>query len=201
MAEKSTIPNYKEKQKLLYVDDTPDQQLGDIAEELLAQKRHSEAFDYLERMEDETKLKKFMTDAKNRGDLFNYERSARVLEIEVDHKEWAELASMVVHAGMIVNAVEALRRAGEKARARELIAANPDFFGPTLEMDRLAKPGVAEELEEEEEKKEAPKPEPKKIEPVVQATHETSTAPKDPDEEAAEAAARARKKKWKHKKK
>lgn len=197
------IPDYKQRQKILYIDKTPPEELARFADMLLVQNRYSEAFDYLERMGDAERLRSFMNDAKERGDFFNFERTARKLNLEVERGEWEELARKAVEKGLIRYAVEAYRRAGNRQKARELIAEFPQLFEPVLES---GKP-VAELEEEEEEKKEIstkgakpplPAPEEK---PALKVEPSKPAVEKDPQQAAREAAMKALKKKWRKKKK
>lgn len=196
------IPNYKQRQRILYIDKTPPQELAGFADMLLAEKRYSEAFDYLERLGDAERLRRFMEEAKKRGDFFNFERTARKLNLEVKPSEWEELAECAVRYGLVRYAVEAYRRAGNRQRARELIAEFPQLFEPVLES---GKPAAELDEEEEEEKKELP---PKEIKPALPPPEEKPVvkveppAPeKDAEQLAREAAVKARKKKWRKKKK
>ena len=46
--------------------------------------------------------------------------------------------SFFVAAEMFLYAVEAYRRAGQRQKADDIIRSNPDFFGPSVEMEREA---------------------------------------------------------------
>lgn len=127
---------YGQKQKILYIDKTPKEKLLEIADRLLELDRFSEAFDFIERSGDEKRLEEYMYAALERGDFFNFDRAARKLDMEVPPETWKQLADKAAEAGFINNAVEAYRRAGERGRAREIIAEHPDFFGPVVETER-----------------------------------------------------------------
>jgi hypothetical protein len=148
--EKDGFLDYKEKQKILYIQKTPPDEVLRIANRLLDQDRFSEAYDYIERAGDEKRIEEFMYKALERGDFFNFDRAARRLDIEVEPDLWAQLADNAAAADMFVYAVEAYRRAGRRQKADDVIRARPDFFGPSIEMEReaAALKGKMHEIEE-----------------------------------------------------
>jgi len=134
--EKSGFLDYQEKQKVLYIRKTPPERLLEIAQQLLAEDRFSEAYDFIERSGDEKRIEEFMDQSLQRGDFFNFERTSRRLDMEVAPELWKQLAENALTAEMWLYAVEAFRRAGEWQKADEIIKSHPDFFGPAIEMDR-----------------------------------------------------------------
>jgi|GEM_PF-462861 len=202
------IPDYKMKQRILYIEETSPERLWQIAELLVNEGRFSDAYDYIEQMEDEEKLRWFLAEAMKRGDFFNFDRVARKLGIEIPAKEWEELGDTAARLGYIKYAVESYRRAGNRAKSGKIIAENPDFFGPILEMERIGAPGLSEEEEEEgEDDEDEDEDEDMDLPPTLKAIEEGTlieeapkTPAKDPQQAARDAAAKARKKKWKKKK-
>jgi len=150
---------YRQRQKILYIDRTPKEKLLEIADQLLELDRFSEAFDFIERAGDDKRLEEYMYKALERGDFFNFDRAARKLDMEVPPQTWKQLGDNARRAGMINNAVEAYRRAGERATAQQLVAENADFFGPVVETERekaRAAGKLGETIEEEKPAGEGP---------------------------------------------
>lgn len=195
------IPDYRQRQKILYIDKTPLQELGMFADMLLAERRYSEAFDYLERMGDTNRLRSFLEEAKQRGDFFNFERTARKLNFDVKPAVWEELGRRAEQNGFVKYAVEAYMRASNRQRARALITEFPQLFEQVLEN------GKSINLDEDEEKKALPAKEittslPHLQKKAVSRIESPKTAAeKDPEQLARESAMKARKKKWRKKKK
>jgi hypothetical protein len=203
MAQKtiSGIPDYKTKQKILYVEETPPEQLWQIAELLIKDERFSEAYDFIERMNDEEKLRWFLEESRKKGDFFNFDRAARRLDLEVPAKDWEELGDTAARLGLIKYAVECYRRAGNREKSKKIIEENPDFFGPILEMERFGAPKLSEQIEEEDEEEEDDLPQTlKAIEEGTLVEGAPKMPTKDPEQAARDAATKARKKKWKKRK-
>ena len=170
---KGEFPDYKEKQKLLYIKQTPPEVLLEIADGLLEEDRFSEAYDYIERSEDEKRIEDYMRKALDRGDFFNFERTALRLDLEIPPEMWESLADKAAQAEFYDYAVEAYRRAGLRHKAGEIIIANPEFFGPVILEDRekASLTGNVEKLEAPSE------------EQMPQSADADSTAPqKQPDQ-------------------
>jgi len=134
--EKKSVPDYQEKQKILYIKETPPEKLLEVADRLLEQDRFSDAYDYLERSGDEKKIEEYMNMALDRGDFFNFDRAARKLDIEIEPELWEQLGENAAARDLFAYAVDAYRRAGRRGKTDEIMRANPDFFGPSIEMDR-----------------------------------------------------------------
>lgn len=145
---KTAIPDYQEKQKLLYIKKASPETLLDIADQLIKEDRFNEAYDYIKSSGDETVLEKYMHDALERGDFFNFERAALELDLEIPPEMWNDVADNAYRKDMQLFAVEAYRRAGEKQKAEKIIETHPDLFGPVFEMERQKVAGKTDMIEE-----------------------------------------------------
>ena len=126
---KAKFPDYKKKQKLLYIQKTSPKVLSRIADSLLAEGRVNEAIDYLEKLRDDEKLKEIKKEALESGDLFSFERVVRILEEEITQKEWESLGDQAMQDKKYRYAQDAYRKAGAKdktQRAEEEAKFEPD---------------------------------------------------------------------------
>ncbi len=93
------IPDWKQKQQLLYGGKgSPEERLR-VAAALIEIDRDVEAIDYLEIDRDEEMLRKVLERATGRGDAFVFRRAAALLEMQPSTEEWEKVAEQAEAAG------------------------------------------------------------------------------------------------------
>lgn len=93
MAKTRDLPDWRQKQQVLYEGKATRDQRLEIARRLLEREMESEAVDYLEMERDEDLLRKILERAADRGDAFLYRRAAAALGWTPAAADWERVAA------------------------------------------------------------------------------------------------------------
>ncbi|MBN2495846.1 MAG: hypothetical protein JXR96_14745 [Deltaproteobacteria bacterium] len=112
MAGSQPMPDFKQKQKMLF-GQTPPEQLVAQAERYLEVSWYSDALDFYEQARHAEGIERIRTKVREEGDAFLFHRCLRLLEQEAGPGEWKELADNALRLGKLQFAREGYRMAGE----------------------------------------------------------------------------------------
>jgi len=110
----SDLPDYKQKQKLLYKDDAAPEALIQQGEKFFAAGWYKDAIDFFARAEFTEGLQRIRAKASEEGDAFLLQQCLRAQEDEAPDQEWRELADRALELGKLQFAREAYRQAGDR---------------------------------------------------------------------------------------
>jgi hypothetical protein len=113
------LPDYRLKQKTLYIDKTPAATLIHYGDLLLEAGSLSDALEFYARAGHQTGLKKIKEIASENGDTFLFQGTARALGIELRPADWEDIARRAVELKKFSFAKKAL----EKTNNAELLNA------------------------------------------------------------------------------
>ncbi|MBP1710892.1 MAG: putative cytosolic protein [Deltaproteobacteria bacterium] len=113
------LPDYRLKQKTLYIDKTPAATLIHYGDLLLEAGSLSDALEFYARAGHQTGLKKIKEIASENGDTFLFQGAARALGIELRPADWEDIARRAVELKKFSFAKKAL----EKTNNAELLNA------------------------------------------------------------------------------
>ncbi len=105
---KRKLPNYRSKQKILYIDATSPSLLIGYGDQYLEQQAFADALDFYAKAEHTAGIEKISSLALEKGDVFLYSRALRALDREADPKQWRQIIQRAVDLGKFAFARQAL---------------------------------------------------------------------------------------------
>ncbi len=111
---KTNLPDYKQKQKLLYKDGADPAALIQQGEQFFAAGWYKDAVDFFGKAGFSEGLERVRTKALDEGDAFLLLLSLRALEIDAEADEWRQLADRALGLGKLQFAREGYRQAGDR---------------------------------------------------------------------------------------
>ena len=114
------LPDIKQKQKLLYSEDTPKTKLNELGERFFQAAWLVDAMDCWDRCGNKEGLEKIRQLAKTEGDAFILQRCLRLLDAQATEEEWNELATHAKKLGKLQFAREGFRLAGNRKALDEI---------------------------------------------------------------------------------
>lgn len=122
----SNLPDYKEKQKILYINSTPARTLTSMGERYLEQNRISDAIEFFQKAAYREGLEKILAMAVESGDVMDFQQVLKALGREATDDEWnriGERAMALKKYTFALQAFEKSRNESELARLKEKISA------------------------------------------------------------------------------
>lgn len=113
------IPDYKEKQKILYVLQTPPDELVRYGEECLKVEQVSDAIDYFGKARNESGLERIAEALIKQGDVMSFLHCLRALGREGSAEEWDRIGRKALELEKYAFAFQAFGRAGNAAMVEE----------------------------------------------------------------------------------
>jgi len=110
----SALPDYKQKQKLLFKEDAQPAALIQQGEQFFAAGWYKDAIDFFEQAEFAEGLARVRQVAADEGDVFLLKLVLRVLDEEAQAEEWRTLADRALALGKLQFAREGYRLAGDR---------------------------------------------------------------------------------------
>ena len=128
----SNLPDYKGKQKTLYIDSTPARTLIAIGERYLEEDRISDAIEFFQKAAYREGLEKILEIAVESGDVMDFQQVLKALGREATDEEWNRIGQRAMALKKYTFALQAF----EKSRNEQ-------------EIERLKKESSAEETSRE----------------------------------------------------
>ena len=126
---RSKLPDYKEKQKILYIDKTPAKTLISLGERYLEEQRVSDALEFFQRAGFREGLENILQLSAESGDVMDYQQALKALKMEASKEDWERIGQRALALGKIVFALQAFE-----------MSQNPDLVEQTKK--RLASEGT-----------------------------------------------------------
>ena len=114
------LPDMKQKQKLMYSEDTPKAKLDELGERFFQASWLVDAMDCWVKSDNKKGLDKIRQLAKSEGDVFILQRCLRYLDAESKEEEWNQLATNAKKLGKLQFAREGYRLAGNRKAMDEI---------------------------------------------------------------------------------
>ncbi len=122
----SNLPDYKEKQKILYINSTPARTLTSMGERYLEENRISDAIEFFQKAAHREGLEKILAMAVESGDVMDFQQVLKALGREADKEEWKRIGERAEALKKYTFALQAFEKSGneqETARLQEKISA------------------------------------------------------------------------------
>ena len=121
----SNLPDYKEKQKILYIDSTPSGTLTSMGERYLQEDRISDAIEFFQKAAYREGLEKVLEMAVESGDVMDFQQILKALGREATDEEWNRIGQRAMALKKYTFALQAFeksRNEQEMARLKEKIS-------------------------------------------------------------------------------
>jgi len=112
---KRKLPNYRSKQKILYIDNTPAATLIDYGDQYWDEQAFDDALDFYAKAGHTSGIEKLSAAAMEKGDVFLYQRASRALHREITPADWRKIAGRAVELEKITFAKRALEKIDDPA--------------------------------------------------------------------------------------
>lgn len=112
----SMLPDYQEKQRLLFGEKINSESLRHYAQLFLQAGNLTDAADFFVKLTDNSGLEKVLQQAENDGDLFLAERTAALLKRPLTPEQYNKLGEQAVNLGKSRFALQAFEKAGNQLR-------------------------------------------------------------------------------------
>jgi tetratricopeptide (TPR) repeat protein len=122
----SNLPDYKEKQKILYIDATPARTLTSIGERYLKEDRISDAIEFFQKAAYREGLEEILEMAVESGDVMDFQQVLKALGREATDEEWNHIGQRALALEKYTFAFQAFERSRnekEIERLKEIISA------------------------------------------------------------------------------
>ena len=106
------LPDYREKQKILYIDKTPKAKLVEYGDAFLKEGRVFDALEFYGRAGHDEGLSTILARARDEGDAMLYQQALKALGREADGAEWREVARRAEARGKLTFGRFAAERGG-----------------------------------------------------------------------------------------
>ena len=114
------LPDYRLKQKILYVDRADPKNLINYGELFFSEGNFSDALDFYSKAKHPEGMQKIKEVAWESGDVMLYQRAARALNMEVSAADWEGIAQKAIALKKILFARHALKAANNEKALAEL---------------------------------------------------------------------------------
>jgi tetratricopeptide (TPR) repeat protein len=121
----SNLPDYKVKQKTLYIDSTPSRTLTSMGERYLEEDRISDAIEFFQKAAYREGLEKIQEIAVESGDVMDFQQVLKALGREATDEEWNRIGQRAMALKKYTFALQAFeksRNEQEMARLKEKIS-------------------------------------------------------------------------------
>lgn len=108
------LPDYRLKQKILYIDQTNPQILEKYGDAFFSQGNLSDALDFYQRANSTDGLQKIKNVALESGDVLLFTRAAKALNLELKTTDWENIAQIAVGLKKYLFARHALEKASNE---------------------------------------------------------------------------------------
>lgn len=112
---KIKLPDYKEKQKILYRDTTSQTALIAYGDKYLEAERISDAVDFYQKANHIEGLEKIKEIIIKEGDVFEFQHILNALNADASSEEWDTIGKRAFELGKYTFAIHALERAGNNS--------------------------------------------------------------------------------------
>ncbi len=117
---RQTLPDYKEKQRILYLDATAPAALSTLGDRYADAGRISDAIEAYGRAQDEGKLRSLLARAEEEGDVQFFLQTLRALGREATTEEWTRLGERAFRKGRLTFARHAFEKGGHAEGLRKV---------------------------------------------------------------------------------
>jgi len=117
---KIKLPNYKEKQKILYRDNTPKAALIDYGDKYLDEGRISDAIDFYKKANHIEGLKKIRELVVTDGDVMEFQHTLNALNIDASEEEWNRIGGQSLELKKYTFAIHAFEKSGNNPMAEKV---------------------------------------------------------------------------------
>ncbi len=120
------LPDYKEKQKILYIDATPAKTLISLGEQYLKENRLSDAIEFFQKAAHREGLEKILEIAVEDGDVLDFQQVLKALGRDATEAEWDRIGQRALALGKYTFALQAFeksRNEREIERVKQLMSA------------------------------------------------------------------------------
>jgi tetratricopeptide (TPR) repeat protein len=114
------LPDYKEKQRILYLDRTQPAALSALGDRYLAAGRIADAVECFGRGNDADKLRAVLTRAEEEGDVQFFLQAVKALGREATQEEWNRLGEQAHRRGRLTFARHAFEKSGNTEGLRQV---------------------------------------------------------------------------------
>ena len=114
------LPDYRLKQKILYIDQTNPQILEKYGDAFFTQGNLSDALDFYERANSTDGLQKIKNVALESGDVMLFARAAKALNLELKTTDWENIAQIAIGLKKYLFARQALEKASNETLLNSL---------------------------------------------------------------------------------
>jgi hypothetical protein len=108
------LPDYRLKQKILYIDNTDPETLRDYGDLFFAEGNLSDALDFYQKANRREDLQKIKETAFATGDVMLFQRAAKALDLEPEQAEWERLGEKAITLKKYFFARHALEKTGNE---------------------------------------------------------------------------------------
>jgi len=117
---KNQLPDYREKQKILYIDARSADELTAYGDRYLAANRIFDALEFYQKAKHRPGLEKMRETAIATGDVMLFEQAAKALHGEDTTEEWPRIGRQALALGKHAFARHAFERTGDNAMLEEI---------------------------------------------------------------------------------
>ncbi|MDD4091325.1 MAG: hypothetical protein PHQ63_02105 [Smithellaceae bacterium] len=114
------LPDYRLKQKILYIDKTSPESLISYGDMYLEAGALSDALDFYARASHTAGIEKIRKQALEIGDVFLFQGAVRALGLELRDEDWENIAQTAVRLKKFSFAVQASKKIGDAGRVNAL---------------------------------------------------------------------------------
>jgi DNA-directed RNA polymerase beta' subunit len=116
----SNLPDYKQKQKILYVDSTPASTLTSFGERYLKEDRISDAIEFFQKASYREGLEKILGMAVESGDVMDFQQILKALGREATDEEWNHIGQRALALKKYAFAFQAFERSKNEKEIEHL---------------------------------------------------------------------------------
>jgi tetratricopeptide (TPR) repeat protein len=128
---KTELPDYKKKQRLLYVDKTPAKTLSDFGNRYMEEGRLHDAWEFYQRAGDREAMARIAALAEESGDVMLFQQAHKALGSSLSPGDWNHVGEKAFSLKKFAFASYAFERAGNAQRSADTAAAiHPNPAGP-----------------------------------------------------------------------
>ena len=117
---KNELPDYREKQKILYIDRRPAEELIAYGDRSLEANRIFDALEFYQKAKHQPALEKILETAISTGDAMLFEQAVKALHREYPVEWWNQLGHRAVALKKYTFARHAFEQAGDNAKLEEI---------------------------------------------------------------------------------
>lgn len=118
-------PDYREKQRILYIDKKPIRDLIDYGDQYLKRGQIMDALEFYQRASHEQGLETIRNLSEEKGDVMIFQQAMKALNRKVSQEDWSRIGNTAFESGKLVFAHYAFANGGDEAmrdKIRSLLA-------------------------------------------------------------------------------